>query len=80
MDKPEKMPQELLNILQKLNPDASPAELKGLLSDQMQKDPEGFARRMFDDLFAQFERDTGYRGGAQNGLEQFTAWLKNSRN
>jgi hypothetical protein len=80
MSKPKRTPLELLNALQKLNPDASAAELKELLYDQMQKEPEAFARLMLDDLFAQFERETGYRGDARDGLEQFAAWLNRSKN
>jgi hypothetical protein len=80
MSKSKKTTLELLKILQKLNPDATPAQLKELLSDEMQKDRERFARLMFDDLFAQFERETGYRGGSQNALEQFAAWLNKPSN
>lgn len=62
MSKSKKTPLQLLDMLQKLNPDASPAELKELMSDKIKKDREHFMQSMFDDLFADFERETGCRG------------------
>jgi hypothetical protein len=78
MGKSKKTPSRLLNMLQKLNPAATPLQLKELLSVEMQKDPDHFMRLMFDDLFADFEHETGYRGPA--ALEQFNAWLSKPKN
>jgi hypothetical protein len=80
MRKSKKLPLELLKVLERLNPGATPAQLKGILSDEMQKDPEYFSRRMFDDLFAQFEQETGFRGGREDALQQFEAWLNKPSN
>jgi hypothetical protein len=79
MKKP-KTPRKLLNELQKLNPHASPTEIKDLLFGEMLKDPEYFEAMMFDDLFADFKRETGYRGSSQDGLDQFMAWLNKPKN
>jgi hypothetical protein len=78
MGKSKKTPSRLLNMLQKLNPAATPLQLKELLSVEMQKDPDHFMRLMFDDLFADFEHETGYRGPAAQ--EQFNAWLSKPKN
>jgi hypothetical protein len=73
MSNSKKTPRSLLNILQKLNPDATPAQIKELLSDEFQKDPERLGPLMLKDLWADFERETGYRGGPQSAPEQFIA-------
>jgi hypothetical protein len=75
--KSKKTPRGLLNTLRKLNPDATPAELSKLMHGEVLKDPKHFIPLILQDLFADFQRETNYRGEC---LGDLMAWLNKPRN
>ncbi|MGY4155595.1 hypothetical protein ACVINW_001437 [Bradyrhizobium sp. USDA 4461] len=70
-------PHDLLKKLQELHPNASPAELKELMLDEMQRSPETLGKALFDDVFDAFVNETGHRPrDVEDTMDSLLSWLK----
>ena len=78
---PKLSPRDLLKRLQELNPKATPAELKELMWDELQRSPEALGKAVFDDVFDDFAKETGHRPrNLEDTSEEFMKWLKKPSN
>jgi hypothetical protein len=74
-------PHDLLKQLQELNPNASAAELKELMWDELQRSPESLRKAVFDSEFDAFVKETGHRPrNVDDTLEELIKWLKKPSN
>ena len=78
---PKLSPRDLLKRLQELNPKATPAELKELMWDELQRSPEALRKAVFDDVFDDFVKETGQRlSKLEDSFEELRKWLKKPSN
>jgi hypothetical protein len=78
---PKLSPRDLLKRLQELNPKATPAELKELMWDELQRSPEALRKAVFDDVFDDFVKETGHRPrNLEDTSEELMKWLKKPSN
>ena len=74
-------PHDLLKRLQELNPNASAAELKELMWDELQRSPEALRKAVFDDAFDAFVKETGHRPrNVEDTFDKLMTWLKKPSN
>lgn len=81
----KKSPHDLLNRLRELNPNASPADLRQLFEDEIERSPEAvkeaLKRAVFDDVFDAFTKETGHRPHNEDDtFEEIMKWLKKPSN
>jgi hypothetical protein len=78
---PKLSPRDLLKRLQELDPKATPAELKELMWDELQRSPEALRKAVFDDVFDDFVKETGHRPrNLEDTSEELMKWLKKPSN
>ncbi|MBH5385250.1 hypothetical protein [Bradyrhizobium diversitatis] len=74
-------PHDLLKRLRELNPNASAAELKELMWDELQRSPEALREAVFDDVWDSFVKETGHRPrNVDDTFEEVIKWLKKPSN